>query len=231
MSSKQRKIALSAGAVAILVVVGIIGVNVWLNGGDAPAAFESSSGSQPRDTSKGSTLPRSGEWIVDPDQPVDSGVGYRIIEDVPVAGEQVIVARTQAVEGMVVVEGSTLSSATLNLAIDSLASDNTARDGIVASTYLEAESFPTASIAVREPIKVSARGGTAPLEIPAELELHGVKQPVTIVGTAEWSKESIELVGTIDVTLGQFDIERPDLLGRSARDEATVEFKLQLVPK
>lgn len=227
-SPKRKRIAAILGALVVVTVGGLVAVNAWLNSGDAPAAFEASEAS---DTPDGSaSLPRSGDWTVASDLAPDSGVGYRIIEDVPVVGEEVVVARTQEVEGGVVVDGDTLSSATFSLAVDSLARDNSARDGIVASTYLETGRFPKATITVTDPIEFPSGKSDASLEVPARLEIHGVERAVTVGGTANWSDDSIEIVGTIDISLGEFEIERPELLGRSARDAATIEFKLQLVP-
>ena len=75
-----------------------------------------------------------------------------------------------------------------------------------------------------------AENGKYPAKVEGDLTIHGVTQPVTVEGEGQWIDGSLEVIGAVDITLSQFDVERPSSPGRSARDEAVVEFKLRFVP-
>ncbi len=250
-SSSSLAISVRTRRVAVVVVAALAGaaalflaLNLWLSSGETPDAFASSelggddpAGASPEPSVEGTDDPapgpRSGVWTVQLDAAADAGVGYRIVEDVPVGGPEVVVARTRDVAGEIELDGDVLTSAVAEVALDALASDNSLRDQTVARDYLETATFPTASIRLAEPTKLNvpaSPGVVEPISLQVELSLHGVTDTVTVSGGAQWSADVIEIVGSVDISLSRFGVTRPELLGRSARDEAIVELKLQFAP-
>lgn len=232
-----------AGVAAVVAVgaIGLVAITVWLGSDDAPERFAvtdtASEGTAEADADEPAADTTAedldGRWQVELLDGSDAGVGYRVIEDVPVVGEEEVVARTVDVDGALRLEGDRLTEVDLTVAADTFRSDNQLRDDIVAADYLEAATFPTATLALAAPVEVaisSADGSTAPFEVPAELTLHGVTRTVQVVGEGQPLDGSIEIVGTVDILLSDFDVERPALLGREVRDAAVIEFKLRFVP-
>ena len=245
-TTKRVVVAVLAGVV-VVGVLAFVGVNLWLDSGEAPEEFSASDAGETdtgdvdagtsggRESADASTpvIDVTGEWSVELVEGTDSGVGYRILEDVPIGGPEEVAARTQQVSGSLEIDASRVSALAVTAQLGSLASGNDLRDSIVASDYLEVESFPTAEVTLAEQATLelpAAPGELVPFAVPAELTIHGVTQPVTVDGEGQWIDDGLEVVGAVDITLSQFGVERPSLAGRSARDEAVVEFKLRFVP-
>lgn len=232
-----------AGVAAVVLTgaLGLVAVTVWLGSDDAPEQFAVSDA--PPETPSESDADEAqaddtaedldGRWQVELLDGSDAGVGYRVTEDVPVVGEEEVVARTLDVDGDVSLDGDRLTGVDLTVATDTFRSDNQLRDDVVAADYLDVATFPTADVVVSAPAEIelpSADGSTAPFQVPAELTLHGVSRAVQVVGEGQRLDGSIEIVGTVDILLSDFDVERPALLGREVRDGAVIEFKLRFVP-
>lgn len=236
---RTRKLLLVTVAAVVVVGLAFVGVNLWLDSGDAPDAFTASESTREDDsasspeTTEAPAIELDGSWSIELAEGGDSGVGYRILEDVPIGGPEEVAGRTREVSGSMGVEGTTVNDLTATVQMASLQSDNALRDGVVASGYLQVDAFPTATVWLEQPVTIdlpAQPGELVDFTAPAQLTIHGVTQPVTVVGQGQWTGDAVEVVGTIDITLSQFGVERPNLAGRSARDEAVVEFKLRFVP-
>lgn len=200
---------------------------------DAPAEFEVSEALDAVSTLPGqdegaSSLPQ-GVWTIGSSGDASFGLGYRILEDIPVGGPEEVVGRSTEVEGELTLNETFLESASLSVAVETLASGVDLRDDIVANNYLKRDNFPTLSFELTDSVDISQFEGLTQAEfrLTGELSLAGVTNQVEIPVEVQWNVAIIEIVGSFDVTLSDFEIERPDLVGRTARETATVEFKLQ----
>jgi polyisoprenoid-binding protein YceI len=243
---RSKTILLSVCAVLLVLVLGFLGFSFFLSSSDAEDEFtasetlpgsgadsESTSGSTDSDAA---TAPPGGIWVVANSQPAevgDAGVGYRILEDIPVGGPEEITGRTTNVSGSLDVEEGSVTTMTVKVDMNTLASGVALRDQIVAEQYLQAPQHPEATFTITDPIKLpeAPEGEPTDFEVAGDLTIRGVTVPVTATGTGQWNKDVIEVVGSVDTTLGAFGVKRPDLMGRTARDEVVVEFKIQFTPE
>jgi len=240
MNRNLRRVLIGVGVVAVIGIVAVVGLNLWLGSDDAPDAFEVSETTTDPGASEGPTgdqeadgVDVDGTWQVELLEGSDAGVGYRILEDVPIGGPEEVVARTQTVTGTLEIAEGDVTSAEVTVDMGSLRSANQLRDDIVAADYLEVPLFPTATLMITDPAGIelpSAAGESVPFEVGADLTIHGVTRPVTVPGDGLLIDGAIEIVGSVDIKLSDFDVTAPDLLGRTVRDDAVLEFKLRFVP-
>ncbi len=239
MNTTLRRVLIGAGVLLSIGVIAVIAMTVWLGSDDAPDAFEvsdapaSTSPADPTDGQESDGVDVDGTWQVELLDGSDAGVGYRILEDVPIGGPEEVVARTQTVTGTLEIADGELTSAEVTVDMGSLRSSNQLRDDIVAADYLEVPSFPTATLVITDPAGIplpEAVGEQVSFDVEADLTIHGVTRSVTVPGDGLLVDDAIEIVGTVDILLTDFDVTPPDLLGRTVRDEAVVEFKLRFVP-
>lgn len=165
----------------------------------------------------------------------DVFVGYRIQE---LFGGQTIektaTGRTPAVEGQVVIDGTTISSATFTADVTQLASDEARRDAAVGTRGLETETFPEATFTLTEPITLAsapAVGEEITISATGDLTLHGVTEPVTLELTAEWTGAAITVAGSAPILLADFGIEVIEIPGFvTVADNGVLELQLVLQP-
>ncbi|GEN78525.1 YceI family protein [Actinotalea fermentans] len=166
-----------------------------------------------------------GTWVVQP----ESEAGYRLGE--VLSGQDVtVVGRTGAVTGEVVVVGGALTTATVTVDAGSISTDEAARDAFFRRA-LNTSDFPQATFVLTQPVDVSAIGqANQPLTVTAagDLTIHGVTHPVTAELQLQRTVSGVEVVGTIPVTLTDFELEAPDLGWVVVEPTGLVEVKLLL---
>jgi polyisoprenoid-binding protein YceI len=239
--SRRTKWIIGAGAVvaaaAAFVVLFVLG------GADDPVSLEEAVGAvtgegtptapQPPDTAAtgspaagGAGL--DGTWTLA--DGLDSFVGYRVQEDLDPIGSSTASGRTRAVVASLEIEGSTITSVTVDADVSQLESDRSNRDRALRSRGLESSTFPQAVFELTAPIElaaVPAEGEEVTTSASGELTAHGVTQPVTASIQAQLQEGVIAVVGTIDINLSDFDIS--GLTGfavLSVEDAGQIEFQL-----
>jgi polyisoprenoid-binding protein YceI len=90
--------------------------------------------------------------------------------------------------------------------------------------YLEVGKHPLATIRFKD---VSAKEG-AKQTVPAELELHGVKQPITLEATLKPDGEKKVATASFKFKLTDYQIEIPTHLGITIADEVSVTIESTL---
>ena len=168
----------------------------------------------------------TGEWTVAD----GSFAGYRVDEvlngtDVTVAG------RTADVTGSFTVDGLSLTAASLEVDVASIATDSGNRDEYFRSSALRVDEFPTATFVLTEPITVDATpvvGGVQTVQATGELTLAGVTRTVTVDLDAVWNGSDGQVAGSIPITFADFGVEAPNLGFVSVEPEGFVEFSLVL---
>jgi len=170
-----------------------------------------------------------GTWTVT--QGNEVFVGYRIQE--LFGGETVkkeAAGRTSAVTGSMVVQGSTIPSATVTADVTKLKSDRAQRDNAIKGQGLETDRFGTATFTLTQPIALASPpvvGERQSVQATGDLTLHGVTKQVTIPLQAEWKGDTIAVAGSTPVALADHGIT-PISTGFVAIDDQG-ELELQLV--
>jgi len=177
----------------------------------------------------------SGTWVVDTsvapfETATGSGtwVGYRIDEELSGVGAFTAVGRTPEVTGTIVIDGSTVTSATIDAVLSGLQSDNGSRDGRIRSLF----SGRDARFTLTEPLSFGAvpePGQSVAVSATGLLRIGDIEQPVVMEIAATVLQGRLVLAGSTLVTLADFDVTVPSapiVLGVS--DVATVELQLYL---
>lgn len=176
------------------------------------------------------TTPTSpdGTWTVA--QGNEVFVGYRIQE--LFGGETVkkeAAGRTAAVTGTMVVQGSTIPSATVTADVTKLKSDRAQRDNAIKGQALETDRIGTATFTLTQPITLASPpvvGERQSVQATGDLTLHGVTKPVTIPLQAEWKGDTIAVAGSAPIALADFGITPISTGFVSVDDQGELELQL-----
>ncbi len=221
----MRKSAGIGLLVGLGLLIGLVAVFI-VSRSDAPDAFELSADDTADPSGETET---EGNWIIGD----GSQAGYRVVEDFA-GGLQDFeaVGRGSDIEGFLTVEGTTIVSATFEVAIDSITSDDDLRDSKFAGDIMNAAEFPTAKFVLTQPIEL---GDTPTPDTPVattatgDLTLRGVTNEAPVTIDAQLTGGRIEIVGSIDVLFSDYGIANPSIERIiSVRDEGKVEFQLFL---
>jgi len=224
------------GAAALVLVLG--GAYWYLFGGSAPA--EVALGTVSSGTSQGEpdgSVDGSfdGTWTIDTesgsfDDFTSTFAGYRVEEELGGVGAHTAVGRTPDVTGSLDIEATTITAVSIEVDMTTLTSDEDRRDLSLGTRGLETQTYPTASFELTEPIEFGttpAEGEVFEVDAVGQLTLHGVSREVTVPLQARWTGDRIEVVGSFEVALADYDIEPPTgFLVLSIADVGTVELNL-----
>ena len=158
-------------------------------------------------------------------------VGYRVTEKLFAnVAESTATGRTNNVTGTLTIAGTTVNGVTVTADLRNLTSDNSMRDGRIRDQGLESNRFPEAKFVLTTPITLSAlpaAGETIKVDGTGDFTLHGVTKKVTIPLEARWDGKAIQVIGTLPVVFGDYNISAPSSpLVASIDDHAEMEFKL-----
>jgi polyisoprenoid-binding protein YceI len=177
----------------------------------------------------------SGTWQVDTrigsfDDFTSTWAGYRIQEELDPIGSNTAAGRTPDVSGTLELVGPTIAAVDVEVDMTTLRSDESRRDNQLRSRGLETDRFPTASFTLTEPITLDAapaEGQHIAVDATGDLTLHGVTRPVTFTLDAQLVGDVIAVVGSTEIALADFDIDKPTgFLVLSIADTGTIELQL-----
>jgi len=236
----RRNLVISAGVVAALVLLGLVGGYVYYFTGirtaPKPLALSSPSPAASASASPAATG-LAGTWTVGS----GSLARYRVNEKF--AGQtsnHEAVAETSTVTGSLTVAGSagTLQATSASVVVDlsSLHSVDTVlgynvtnRDRIV-SQSLSVQQFLQATFKA-DPFAIPAgleAGQTVSLSVPGKLTIHGVTRAVTATIQAQLNGASVQAKGTIATVMTDFGISPPQVGITVVQPQVTIEFLLDL---
>lgn len=139
-------------------------------------------------------------------------------------------------EARITVEGTEVTGVTATVNMASLTSQDDQlpvavgnRDAAMKTTGLQTDTFPTATFTATRPIeleKLPEPGATMAFEAVGNLDLHGVTREVTVPMTARWNGEVIDLTGSLEVRLADYDIAPPAANVVTVADAGTMELQL-----
>jgi polyisoprenoid-binding protein YceI len=229
---RRRLLVVGGVAVAALIVAGVAG-KLLLNSHHAPAPLALAS-----PTPAGIAGGLTGSWKVAP----GSEAGYRVREKfVNQPSTTEAVARTTKVSGGLVVKsaaGSTLQATSLHFTADLSAlvsQDRYAvfqayqRDFFIRSVYLMTDQFPNADFAAES---VTIPSGNAPgpvsFAVTGKLTVHGETKTVTTQAQVQLTGDQVEVVGSINIDMRDFNISPPDISFTKAEPGVVIEYRLLL---
>lgn len=256
----RRRPLLLAGATAIAAVIllGLAGV-AYMFSGSAPAAVSLASGVPPSAgivsnpppsavasagspasaigtaSPSGATASYDGTWAVDTSigsfsDFSSSFVGYRVAENLANVGSTTAVGRTPKVSGSLMLQGSSVTAATVTADLTALQSDKPMRDGQLQRQGLETDQFPTATFQLTTPIQLPsapAEGATWSVTAQGRLTLHGVTKDVAIPLQAKLAGGVVTVVGSLDIAFADYGMTPPRSMAvLSVADHGTLELQL-----
>ena len=199
---------------------------------DASADPSTAAGSSAPSTGpgSGSTGDVAGTWNI----AAGSLAGYRVREQLAnLPAESDAVGRTDQVTGSIALESSggttTLTEGSIKVDTTTITSDESRRDNRLRSEGLQTDQYPTATFTLTQPVEIpaAALAGTASdVTLVGDLELHGVKNSVSIPAQAQFVNGTISVAGSLSFPLSDFDITAPNIGGFivSIADSGTLEF-------
>lgn len=190
----------------------------------------SSASTAARPSGTGGAAPSSadGTWTVA--KANDVFVGYRIQE--LFGGETVkkeAAGRTAEVTGTMVVQGSTIPSASVTADVTKLKSDRAQRDNAIRNQALETDRFGTATFTLTQPITLASPpvvGERQSVQATGDLTLHGQTKPVTLALQAEWTGDTIAVAGSAPIVLAEYGIAPISTGFVSVDDQGELELQL-----
>lgn len=235
-------------AAVVIVVLGAAGV-FWYLRDDSPdeVSLEAAVGQVSDDTTTtadGDTATTAGDsdisgtWTVDAEtgefdfeSATGTFAGFRIEEELAQIGATEAVGRTGDVTGSVVIDGTTVTSADIEVDLTTITTDQSQRNGRVQSA-LDTDQFPTATFSLTEPIDLgegAASGEAVSVTATGDLTIHGVTKSVQIPLEAQLVDGTVVIVGSTEVRFSDYDVEVPSApVVVSVSDVGTMELQLLL---
>ncbi|HVQ23189.1 MAG TPA: YceI family protein [Candidatus Saccharimonadia bacterium] len=192
-------------------------------------------GTATTDPGAGSATGIDGTWEVDTSigsfsDFSDSFVGYRVQEELAGIGANTAVGRTPDVSGSMTIAGTTVSEATIEADLTTLQSDDRNRDRQLGRQGIQTDQFPTASLAITEPIElgsIPADGQEIEVTVKGQLTLHGQTRDVEVPMKARLSGDVIAVSGSIPIAFADYGMEKPESFKvLSVDDQGTMEFQV-----
>ncbi len=139
--------------------------------------------------------------------------------------------RTGDVSGSFTISGTTVTDAEFTVDLTTITTNDSMRDRRVQDA-LETGEFPDATFRLAEPIELgadAANGQTVEVTAEGELTIHGVTKDVSVPLQARLVDGTVVVVGSVDVTFSDYDVEVPSSMKvLSVDDHGTVELQLLL---
>ena len=214
-------------AVAAAVVVGGTWAYITLIRADAPdrlslADRETAPPVTGAGDERGDDEAIDGRWVVTD----GSQAGYRV-DEILFGQEAEAVGRTASVSGELVIDGTTVTSTSIEVDLASVRSDQERRDRQFHGRIMDTATHPTATFELGEPIELGplpAGGEIVRVDAVGELTLRGTTRPVTIPLEARRSGEAIEVQGALTIVFEEWGIPNPSFGPVSTDDRGELEL-------
>lgn len=248
---ERMKPAAKYGLIALVVVLvaGAAGV-FWFLRDDSPDEVDLDAAAQGVEDRSTTTSPVgggvatdsgdvSGTWTVDAEtgefdyeSATGTFAGIRIEEELASIGSTTAVGRTGDVSGTVVIDGTTVTSADLEVDVTTITTNESRRDDKVQQA-LETSQFPTATFSLTQPIELgpdATNGEAVSVTGVGNLTVHGVTQAVEIPIEAKLVGDTIVMTASKEITFSDYGVEVPESpIVLSVDDVGILELQLLLV--
>lgn len=233
MTTRRTRTIVLVSAIAVLV----LGVIAWFvvpqlyaasqpEAAPPPTVAAPTPSTDPPVTESGQSGSFAGDWQIGE----GSFAGYRV-DEVLNGADVTVTGRTEQVSGSVTTTEDSVTAATIEVDVASIATDNPTRDEYFTSTALETDLYPTATFELTETATTDATiqpGTVTTIELVGDLTMHGVAQPVTLQAEVAITDSGAQVAGSIPITFADYDVEAPSLGFVEVEDTGFVEFSLQL---
>lgn len=229
---RPRRVELMLAAAGSLLLAAVIGAGA-AHAQDATAPTEATpAASLPADEAAAKSI--DGTWqltteIGDFEDFTSSWVGFRVAEVLSNIGEAEAVGRTPVVSGELVVNGTTIESATISADLTGIRSDQSRRDPAI-QRALETGEFPTATFTSAGAVDLGAvpeEGSPFSVTVPGTITIHGVEQEVALELTGQRVGDVAVVVGTLPLDFTSFGITMPTApVVVSVADSGDLEWQL-----
>lgn len=227
---RRAKVGIGIGITAVVLLVGfLVGTRVygnWVNDNadEAPTlspSTEQPEAEEPTGEDGAAGLAPAGEYAVGD----GSFAGYRV-EEVLNGQDVTVTGRTEDVTGSVTLDDGTLTAATVEVDLTTVATDEPSRDDYFRTQAIDTAEFPTATFELTEPVAVVTDGSD--LALVGDLTVAGVTQEVTVTAQAGTSGDGLQVVGSTPITFSDFGVTAPNLGFVVVEDTGAIEFSLEL---
>jgi polyisoprenoid-binding protein YceI len=170
-----------------------------------------------------------------------SEAGYRVREKlVNQSSTTEAVARTTKISGGLVLDtsGGTLTATALHFTADLSAlvsQDRYAvfqtyqRDFFIRTVYLMTDQFPDADFtADKVTVPAGISSGPVSFTVTGNLTVHGETKPVTTLVRIQLTGDQVEVAGSINIDMRDFNISVPDISFTKAEPGVVIEYRLLL---
>jgi polyisoprenoid-binding protein YceI len=236
--------------VGVVLGVALLGAGVWwflrddappeVNLADAVSQVEgggSTDGSAA--TGSGTVDTIDGTWVVDAssgdfdfDDATGTFAGFRIKEELAGIGSTTAVGRTGDVTGTVEISDNTLRSASFEVNVTTITTNDGRRDNQV-QRALATGTNPTATFTLTQPLPLDPEAiDGEPLSVTAvgDLTIAGVTRSVEFPLEAQLVGGTVVVVGSIDIVFSDYGVSVPDSqIVLSVADNGTLELQVLLV--
>jgi polyisoprenoid-binding protein YceI len=233
-------------AISVLVfAAGLVGAGLlWFFAGEAPAEVDlgatASAVSEGDDSAVAANQTGiEGAWVVDTsvgsfvvdDETTATFAGFRVEEVLNSIGSTTAVGRSPEVAGTIIIEGTTLTSGSVNVDLTAIVSDEARREDSIQDA-LNTASEPEASFVLTEPIELgdaAATGDLVSVSADGELTINGVTNQVRIDLEAQLVDGLILVTGSTDLVFADYGVTVPSApVVVSVEDQGVLEFQLWL---
>jgi len=239
----RRPLIITAAVIGLIVVIGVAAL-VWYMNQPVPeevsieSAVEDAATAATAEPTETSTPQEGldGTWSVDTsigdfsfEDATSSFVGFRIEEELATVGATTAVGRTPVVAGSFVLNGTTISEATIEADMTGIVTNASRRDQAV-QRALDTGAFPKATFTLTDPIDLgSIPGDEDPVSATAigDLEIKGVVQPIEIPLESQLVDDLIVIVGAVEIVFEEWGIAVPTApIVASVEDHGILEIQL-----
>jgi polyisoprenoid-binding protein YceI len=245
---------------AVVVIIALGGVGVWwylrddspdevsletavesVEAADRASTTSAAAGSGSSTTTGAASAAASaiaGTWTVDAEtgdfdyeSATGTFVGFRVKEELSSIGSTEAVGRTGDVTGSITIDGTTLTSVSIEADLTTITTNESRRDDRVQQA-LETSQFPTATFRLAGPVDLGAaatQGGPVSVAAPGDLTIHGVTNRVEMPIQAQLVNDTVVVVGSLDISFPDYGVEVPSApVVVSAEDHGPLELQLLL---
>jgi polyisoprenoid-binding protein YceI len=192
--------------------------------GKAPPPLALATPSASSTSSSSGQDPAAGTWKVSS----GSVVGYRV-KEVLFGQSNVAVGRISHISGSITVDGTTVSAGSFTVDMATVTSDQSQRDGQFDGRIMETATYPTATFALTDPIRLGSIPGAGVERTETatgKLTLHGVTRTLTFEVTGRRTGSTVQVAGSIPITFADYDIANPSFGPVTTEDHGVLEFAL-----
>jgi len=222
-------VLIAAGAIGFVIVYFLL----FPTSSPKPFALTTPTSGATTATPPSPTASFAGSWKIAP----GSVAGYRVREKLAfLPAQSDAVGRTSAITGTagLTQQGRTVTiqTASFNVDVTTLKSDQSMRDEHIRTLGLESDQYPTATFKLTSPVTLPSTalsGSVVHVPVTGVFNIHGTSRTETIPVAMQLSSAGIQAVGSLTFPWAAFGMTAPSVGGFvSVTDHATMEFDLRL---